>query len=88
MQGGVIIAKGGAMAHLVVETRAMGTAIMLVEKATMLYKDGQLITMDCERGKLQVHAVDLLMDSDAEPSLEIEPDGDEDVQDSHLPSIP
>jgi phosphohistidine swiveling domain-containing protein len=58
-QGAVIVARGGALAHLVVEGRAAGCRIVRVPDATRIYVEGQTVCVDCDNGKANVLPVDL-----------------------------
>ena len=57
--GAVIVAKGGAMAHLVVNGLGDNVNIVRVENATRIYVDGQQIPVDCANGAVTVAAIDL-----------------------------
>lgn len=56
--GGVVVARGGAMAHLVSEIRAAGVRVALVPDAHRLFAEGQLATVDCDRGRAEIHPVE------------------------------
>jgi phosphohistidine swiveling domain-containing protein len=58
-QGAVIVARGGALAHLVVEARVSGCRIVRVPGAAMVYVEGQTVRVDCDRGTAEILPFDL-----------------------------
>lgn len=55
--GGVILEKGGMMSHLVVAHMGENINMVRIDKATKIYKDGQIVSIDCQNGVVNINNV-------------------------------
>ncbi|MGJ8639887.1 MAG: PEP/pyruvate-binding domain-containing protein [Opitutaceae bacterium] len=72
--GGLILERGGSLSHGAVVAREMGLPAVVFDGATSFYKEGELLTVDADSGKIYREGAEVVaVEDEAIPAIEIPP---------------